>query len=278
MASDFGWAVNGIPFETAFGPLFLTDATLWRPPVEVRRTAITIPGQHGSVSPGLPVYGEPKLPIVLRSIQASQAALEEAVNQAITILTGPNITLSRTSGTRTTSAVAQLESLTPEDFTYRKMARITAVYAIPGVFFREAAALSTDNVFSSDLVNVEIATLSASTAPIPDAVVRITGPCVNPSVTDPWTGTGISWAGTVAAGQYLFLCPRPLSARLSSSSGDWLSGGTSVVGAVSWPATGRLQLWPVVQSATTRKVLLSATGTSKTAATKLCVRAGASYL
>ena len=278
MASDFSWSINGLAFATAFGPLFLTDATLWRPPVSVRRTSVVIPGQHGTISPGLPVYEEPKVTLVLRSRQATQTALEEAVTQAVAILTQPTITLTRVSGAVTATCVAQLESITPDDFTYAKSAKIVAVFAVPGVFLRGAVTTGTDLAFASDLTNQEITHLSGSSGPVTDAVIRITGPATSVSVTDPGTATGVSWAGTLTAGQYLYLSGKPLAARISSSNADWASGGTDVSGQVSYPASGRLQLWPVVQSATTRKVLLSATGAGRSAATKLCVRAGASFL
>jgi hypothetical protein len=278
MASDFSWTVNGVPFETAFGNLFLTDATVWRPPVTVRDVSIVIPGQHGALAPGLPVYEEPTVTLTLRSRQASQAALEEAVNQATAILAAPTLTLSRVSGALATSAVAKLKSISQDDFTYARTARITAQYRVPGVFFRTAVWTSSAIVFASALTNVEMAGLSGSTGPVVDAVVRVGGPCTNPYVTDPTTGTGISYTGTVAAGQYLYLSARPLSGRLSSSDSAWASGGTDVSGLVSFPAAGRLQLWPVVQTATTRKVLISASGSGMTAATTLAVRAQGSYL
>jgi hypothetical protein len=280
MVSDFGWAVNGSPLATAFGDLFLTDATLWRPSVEIRRSPVVIPGVHGTVNPSLPVYGEPTVGLTLRSRQASQAALEEAVNQAVAILTAPSLTLTRTSGTSVTTAVAQLVSLDPGDsFIYGQAARIVAVFAIPGVFFRTTAWTSDDIAAAGDLTNQELSGLSGSTGPIVDPVFRLAGPWTNPYLSDPSTGTGIYYSGTVAAGSFLYLCPKPLSARIATSSSAWSSGGTDVSAAVSYPAAGRLQLWPVVQTATTRKVLISTTGTSRVAGqTKLAVQARGSYL
>lgn len=136
----------------------------------------------------------------------------------------------------------------------------------------------TSYAFTSDLTNVAIHHLAGSTAPITDPIIRITGPCTNPTITDPTTGTGISWTGTVAASTYLYLHPDRLTARTSASDTAWLSGGTNVSSGIDYPAPGPLQLWPMVDSFTSRTIRLSATGTGKTAATRLTVRAARSFL
>lgn len=152
------------------------------------------------------------------------------------------------------------------------------LFAIPGTFFRAAAWTSADLAFAADLTMAELSGLSGSTAPIGDATIRVTGPATSVTVTDPTTGAGITWSGSLAAGQYLFMRPRPLSARISSLSSEWTSGGTDVSTGLDFPAAGRLQLWPVVQSATVRKVLINATGDGRTTATKLAVQAQGAYL
>lgn len=277
MATDYTWTLNGVDLDTATG--HLASATVWRPPISVRRSATVIPGRHGSIDVGLPTFEEPIVPISVRTVQTSQAALEAAVNSLVTLLTQPTLTLGRTSGGVTASARARLVSVdTDHDFLVGVTAAPVAQLAIPGVFFRGTLQTSDDFAFNADLLNQEVATLSGSTAPITDVVIRVTGPCSSVTITDPATATGLSWTGTLAAGQYLFLCPAPLSARISADPAAFTAGGTSVLSGVDWPATGRLQLWPVVQTATTRKVLLSATGTGRSAATKLAVRGRGSYL
>ena len=276
--ADVTWKLNGLDLDEDLGG-YLGAVTVWRPAVSVRGTTIVIPGQHGARRPGLPVYEEPQVTIQLvRDEVETQSDLEEKVNQASALLAQPSLTVTRVSGDLETSAVASLVSIAADGFIPGRAGSATALLAVPGVFFRRPVWTSPDLAFAGDVTSVELAGLSGSTAPIPDAVIRITGPRTNPYVTDPSTGTGIFWQGTVAAGQHLFLCPKPLSARLSANAADWLSGGTDVSGAVSFPAAGRLQMWPVVQTATTRKVLVSATGTGGTAASKLAVRAQGSHL
>jgi hypothetical protein len=277
MTNPVDFQVNGLSLASALG-LTLTSDTTWRAEVKTRQSPITIPGQHGALNVGLPVYESGQVVANAWALAANQAALETAINQFIALCAAPTVTLTRVSGGLTQSAVVRLVSINHPNFVPGSASRIVIALSIPGVFFRSAVATSPDLAYSGNLTNIEIAILSGSTAPIGDAVLRVTGPRTNPYVTDPSTGTGIYWAGTVPASQYLYLCANPVSARLSTSSSAWTSGGTDVSGAVSFPAAGRLQLWPVVQSATVRKVLLSATGTGGTAASKLAVRAQGSYL
>lgn len=278
MSSDHTWKLNGIDLDTALGDGFISDVSIWRPGASTRRSVITLSGIHGAISPGLPIFDEARANIGLRFVEQSQAALEERVNHIRALFGQPSILLGRVSGGVETSAVAKLESISDDDYVVGVTNRMVIQLAIPGAFMREAVATSDDLAFSADLVAAEVASLSGSSAPVTDAVVRVTGPATTVSVTDPSSGTGIYWAGALAAGQYLFLAARPLDARISANAADWTTGGTSELANVSFPAVGRLQLWPVVQSPTVRKVLISATGSGRSAATKLAVRAGRSYL
>lgn len=284
MSADLTWLLNGIDLDQASGRL--AAVSLWRPPLSVRRSPITIPGAHGSLDPGLPVFEEPTVTIGVSSGgHATQAALEAAVNNVVGLLAQPTLTLTRVSGGITTSAPVKLVSADLDDGFLPAAggtpgrAVPVAVLAIPSVFLRETVSTGDELAFNTDLTNQQITHLAGSTGPIVDPIIRIQGPCAAVTVTDPGTGTGLSWAGTLAAGQYLFLCPRPLSARISSTATAWTTGGTSELANVGWPAAGRLQLWPVVAgSITDRRVLVTATGAGRTAATKLTVRAGRSFL
>lgn len=271
------YLINGLDLATALG-LTLTDDTTWRSSVSVRRSPITIPGQHGTLNPSRPVIDESKVSVDAWAIAASQAQLEEAVNQFNALAMQSTLTLTRASGGITTSAIANLVSIAHSDYVEDTAAHLVALFAIPAGLFRETVANGDDIAFSANLVNTELVALSGSSGPIVDAVVRITGPATSVSITDPGTGTGLTWAGTLAAGQYLFLCAKPLSGRISANASDWISGGTDQSPLVSHPAAGRLELCPVVQSGTVRKILLSASGVGRSAATKIAVRAGRCYL
>lgn len=277
MSSLFTWRLNGLDLDSLTTYGLIVEPSVWRPPISTRLQSIEIPGRHGELSPGLPVFEAPLITIsVWRT--GTQAAIEEATNALIAVLTQPTVTVTRESGGLVTTAVAKLASMAFEGFIVGSTSRATAVLRIPGVFFRDAAAVGADNTFSANLTNVAVPHLAGATAPITDAVIRILGPCTNPSITDPTTGTGISWTGSVPADEYLFLRPERISAVRSTLDSTWLSGGSGANGGVDYPAAGPLQLWPMVDSPTVRTVRFSATGTGRTTATRLTIRAARSYL
>lgn len=272
------WMINSLTVDDALGMRLERDTT-WKMAVTSRQTSMETAGEHGSVSVGLPVFESAAVSMIAIVRAASEDDIEDAVDQFKALCAAPGLTLTRTSGGVAASARARLASVTPSDWQPGAWScRITVLFSIPGVFLR--GEVWTSNVIAAnwDLTSVELDGLSGSTAPIGDAVIRVTGPCTNPYISDPTSGTGLQWVGTVAAGQYLFMSARPLNARLSSTSTDWAAGGTDVSAALTYPAAGRLQLWPAVQDATTRKVLISMTGSGRTTATKLTVRGQGAFL
>lgn len=281
MSTEHTWRVNGMDLDDAGSLGWLMEGTMWRPPVGTRRRAVVVPGRHGTLSPTLPEFEEPIVRLTCRTLPTltTHTTIAAAVDALTALVTQPAPTLTRISAGVTASARAELVSITSDDFSISLRAVTTVLFAIPGVFLSETATVGTDLAFSADLVSAEVSHLAGLTGPVGDAVVRITGPATNPAVTNPITGTGISWTGVVPAGQYLFMSAATLTARLSAASGDWLAGGTPVTATVSYPPAGGLQLWPTVSpTPTDRKALLSATATGKSAATKLAVRAGRWFL
>lgn len=274
---DIGWLVNGLDLETALGGS-VQSAGMWRPSISTARTLIKTAGEHGVVAVGLPVYESPTLNIELLVRASSQTDLEARISQIHAVLGAPNLTVTRIYKSGSLSAQAVLTSVGHSDFVFGSLTRVLISLSIPGVFLRDAVWTSADIAAQTDVTATELSGLSGSTAPIGDAVIRVTGPCTNPYVSDPTSGTGLQWMGTVGTGQFLFMSARPLKARLSASSTDWASGGTDVSAALTYPASGRLQLWPAVQSATVRKVLISMTGSGRTSATKLTVRGQGAFL
>jgi len=271
--------INGLTVDAALG-LKLEQDTTWKMNVSARQTLVEIAGQHGNLNLGLPVFDAGTVSMQALAMAASETAIEEAITQFTALCASPTLTLTRISGGVTTTATAKLVSISPTGWVPgASMVRIVALFALPGVFLRGDVWTSADLAAQTDVVAAELSGLSPSSAPIVDTTCRITGPCVNPYVSDPGTGTGLQWIGTVAAGQYLFMCAKPLSARLSSSAADWAAGGTDVSANLSYPGAGLLQLWPAVQAAAIRKVLVSMTASSgRTSATKLAVRGQAAFL
>ena len=284
MPAPVEYSLNGVvlPGERG-GAMFATEVTSWRPEeLPIVRRSMQVPGQHGTLEYGLPVLGEPTLRVVARFAYATMADLEKYTSRWDALLTSPTLTLGRSSGGVQTTAQARLVTISHDSFMRidgKYTARITAALAIPGAFMRETVTTGTDLAFNANLTLTELTHLSGSTGPIPDALVRVTGPVTSVVVTDPTTGTGISWTGALTAGQYLFLDPVKLRARISATSSDWASGGSDATAGLSYPAAGPLQLWPIVTgNLDDVKVRMTATRAGSTAATKICVRAARSQL
>lgn len=286
--NDLAWKINGLALPTGFGQRFVTQTSSWRADtVETIRRAFSVPGVHGTQEYGDPVFGETQVKISARFRYPTQAALEAAVNSWNALVTTPRPVLSRVSGGITTTATARLVSHSQDEYLSgppEYTARTTTVFAIPGVFFREAAEVSADLAFNADLALAEVASLSGSSAPVVDAVARVTGPCSEVYITDPQTGSGLYWKANaplvpVAAGQYLFLDSTTMKARVSANANDWATGGTDVTAGVKLPAAGALQIWPVLGATLdSRTARINATGAGRSAATKLAFRAGRSHL
>lgn len=272
------WLVNGLSATQAFG-LRLTQDTSWKAGAATRRTTMQLPNMHGLLNLGLPVFDETQVTLDAWLWASSEAQIEEACNQFLAVCSAPRLTLTRISGGLTLTAAAALVTIGHDGWTPGAACHVVVVFAIPGAFLRDPApATSNDFVFSGTISNQPIVQLAGSTAPIPDPMIRVTGPCTGVTVSDPQTATAISWTGSLPAGQYLFISPHPLSARVSDNAADWSSGGTSVLAGVDYPGAGRLQLWPVVDSGTARSVKFTAQGSGLTPASRLCIQARRSYL
>ena len=244
--TDCTWLINGFDLDQlSYG---LLAATVWRGKISARRSTAVVPGRHGVVTTGMPpTWDEALVSITHAAQESSQADLEAAVNRLLTVLTQPELVLTRISGGIVASAKAELVSVDPgADFLAGSWAETVAVLAIPDVFFVEAAASSTV-AFATDLVGAEITGLRGSSAPVVDAVVRLTGPHVGPlSLTDTGSGTGLAVADAgLAAGEYLFVDAADLRAWRSASADEWVPAGATLP--VDYPARGPLQLWPAVE-------------------------------
>lgn len=270
MSDLIAWTLNGVDLDTLAE---VQSATLWRPPMETRRSPLAIPGIHGELSPGLPVFKAPTMSIVVDHVATTTVPALGAASDALqSLLAAPRLTLGRRIGGLTVTARAELASAAYTSPWGGTHASNTIVLAIPGVWFSDVAQTSPDVGPGA----VAIAHLAGASAPQPSAVLRITGPVSNPAVVDVSSGTSVTWSGTVPAGQFLFIDLASLTARLGTSSSAWDSGGSVVTSLLGFGAGGRLQLWPAFgSSGTTTSVSFSGSGTSS--ATKLAVRAARNF-
>lgn len=275
MPADITWTLAGIDTRR----WNVQAGSLWRPPVAVRRSVLSIPGRHGSVpTPRPPVFEEPVVSLEMRC-KGVMSSLEAAYNELQALLTSPGLVLGRASGGITTSAPVALVSISPGQFIADVLADMSVQLAVPGVFLRAASVDSTPEIVTTGEV-VTLAALGAGTAPVGDAVLRVRGAATSVSIVDAVSGTGISWTGTLPINEYLFLHPATATARRTAVSSAWTEGGTDMSGGLSFPAPGLLQIWPRMAAAdpAARAARVTVTGTGFDATTTLTVRAQPAYL
>ena len=272
------WRINGVDPEAVTGAL--VKGTVWRPSVSTRRPVVEIPGVHGTVDIGqLPVFAEPTVLWRLYHHGATPADHEQLVGSVLAMVSAPKLALSRVVGAKVTTAAAKLITADWGDG-LNPTAESKIAFAIPGVFFRDGNLTPWWYAWGTGALSAQaVPHLATSTGPITDAVVRFLGPVTNPSITDVASGTSLSWSGSVPAGTYLYLDARTLTARTSTSSTAWTSGGTNVTSTLGYGVGGPLQLWPRLSAnPAVREVVIAAAGTGRTAATQIAIRAEGSYL
>lgn len=254
---------------------------MWRPPVSVRRNVVTVPGRHGSLPTRRPpVFEEPTISAVFQPLVQGQGRLEDAVNELTAVLSEPGVALTRVSGGLETSAEVELVSVSPSSFAPGVFAEVEVLFSVPGVFFRGPVSVSGE-VSVSHGATVSVSHLGVGSGPVGDVVLRFRGPLTSVGVTDEATGTGISWEGSLSEDQFLFLHPGSLTARRSTGSSAWASGGTDVTGGVDYPPSGVLQAWPVMVDSSepgVRDVRLRVEGNGFGSSSSLVVRGAPAYL
>ncbi len=268
--ADASWALNGTDLANLGA---VVRGTVLYPSLSPRRSVLSVPSAHGSIPTGrLPVHEETRVIIRMVLSASSMASLRDSSTELQALLMQPTLTLTRTIAGVVTSAPVELTSAAPGDL-WPSSQEWTLEFAVPGAWFRSASATST-SALASPLTSWTVAHLAGSTAPVGDALVRFTGPVTNPSVACLTSGTGLSWAGTVAAGSYLYLDAGKLTARTSAVNWHWTTGGTLASHLLDYPAAGRLQLWPDA----TRSVKVAVGGESLTSASAVAIQCGGCYL
>jgi hypothetical protein len=174
----------------------------------------------------------------------------------------------------------------PELWVGAARARFTAVIEVPGVYWRDETTTTWQG--SANASNQPVTTLAGSTAPITDALIRVTGPASSITIRDVATqgavGLLTSGSNTVAAGQRLIIdCASMRAALVTTDTWD-LATGTDRTGVISVFGPGSASRWLHLTPAVavgdpfSRAVLISCSGSGTTAASKLEVRARRAYL
>jgi len=161
--------------------------------------------------------------------------------------------------------------------------KMTVPFEIPDVFWRDVTASTFSQTQPVSGTSYVMSNLAGSTAPIVDAKVLWTGPISNPAAQDPYSGSMITWQGTVAAGSQVRVDAATMTAV--SGVGIGLTGaGTDVSGNLVPSGPGSawrlLSFRPEITGgdATARRVRVTVTGSGITSATNVQVSARRAFL
>jgi hypothetical protein len=158
--------------------------------------------------------------------------------------------------------------------------RLSVVLRIPGAYWRDVAPVEWST--STLGAPVRVSTLDGATAPVLDAVLRVTGPATDLRVTDTATGGWVAYPGTLAAGRQLRVHCGRMDAH-EAPGVTWEGTETNATGRIvtGGPGSGFrfLALTPAaVTSAHDRGVWVLVEGTGTTEATLVELRARRAYL
>ncbi|MEU1883437.1 hypothetical protein ABZ470_39540 [Streptosporangium sp. NPDC020072] len=286
------YSLDGVALDHPAGCWRLKPGTRRRPLPGVRSVEVTVPGRAGE----LPIVGldheTTQLPLEFGVTSRAPGGgdggyvqLEENL-EALSALLGVRhrlMTLRYEAGPIVRVADVTITAVSePEVNVGAARARLTAVVRVPGVYWRDE--VTTTWTGSANAADQAVTTLAGSTGPITDALIRITGPAVNPAVVDVATGGTVARSsGLLGSERLLIDCAAMRAAKVTSDTWD-LAAGTDVTGQITATGPGSAFRWLHLTPAVgvgdpfSRVVLLTATATSTTGASKLEVRARRSYI
>lgn len=257
--SDFKvfYSIDGISLNDSSGRWSLEASTSRRSLPAVRVTDASTPRRHGDgFTPGdtfdstrvglsLIVADKDALGVSGGAVQAERnleylTALLLQTDRLIQLVqhTGPSE--SRTALGRVVSAVEPTAS-TPLLDRYK----LQIVVNIPGVFWSDPVGPVVSQGPAATVTGAfALPLLAGGSAPITDAIIRFKGPFNGVvAVSDPASGAGLSWSGTLTATQYAFLNADTLKAHISTSATSW-NTGTDATSGLDYPPPGPLVLTP----------------------------------
>lgn len=286
------YELDGVALDHPAGCWKLKSGTRRRPLPATRSVSVKMPGRSGE----LPLVGldleTTTVPLVFgltgRSPAGADGGFEqlEANLEALAALIGVRhrlMTLTYMAGPIVRVAQVALDSVSePEVDVGSARAKLTAVFKIPGVFWRDPVTATWAG--NANAAEQAVTTLAGSTGPVTDALLRVTGPAVNPAITDVATGDTITRPSGLIAGQRLLIDCGQMKARLVTTDTWDMSAGTDVTGQVQSTGPGSAFRWLQLTASVgvadpfSRIVLITSSATSTTAASMLEIRARRSYL
>ncbi|MGW4639546.1 hypothetical protein ACWEN6_13510 [Sphaerisporangium sp. NPDC004334] len=286
------YSLDGVALDHPAGCWKTKVGTKRRPFPGARSVSVKVVGRAGE----LPVVGLDHETTTLALVIGVTARTPSGVNggfeqlehnlEALAALLGVRhrlMTLTYTAGSIVRVADVTIDAVSEPDVDVGSArARLTAVCKVPGVYWRTPAATTWSGLLAA--ASQPVTTLAGSTAPVTDAVLRWTGPVVNPKLVDVATGGSVTRSGGVTAGQRLLVdCGAMRAAIVTTDTWD-LATGTDVTGTIDAAGSGSgfrwLHLVPdvAVGDPHSRAVLVTSSGTGTSGASALEVRARRSYL
>lgn len=251
------YSIDGISLNDAAGRWFLNRATRRRGVPAVRATNASTPRRHGdafipgdafdtsSMSLGVTVTA-----LDAAGVDGGRAQVEVNLEYITALLLNTN-------------RLVRVEQHTAPGVSRVAYARVTAgadpeLTGFEAIEYKLLFVLSVPAVFWSDPVGpvvsqgpaatvtgaLALPLLAGGSAPITDAIIRFKGP-FNGAVaaSDPASGAGLSWSGTLTTTQYVFLNADTLKAHISTSATSW-AAGTDATSGLDYPPPGPLVLTP----------------------------------
>ncbi|MEU4444902.1 hypothetical protein AB0K14_03185 [Actinosynnema sp. NPDC050801] len=286
------YAVDGVPLDHPAGCWKLLAATQVRPLPGARAASVAVPGRPG------------ELPLVGADVEATTVGLTlgitgvspDGVDQGAAGLDANlaalyglfgvrhrllDVRYSPAPGAAEVAAEATVTAASePQVWIGAARARLAVVLRIPGAYWRDPAPSTWSTTTLGAPVRVNI--LDGSSAPVLDAVLRITGPVTGLRITDTVTGGWVSHPGTLPAGRALRIHCGRMDAHEAASIA-WDGTSANATGRITTGGLGSgfrfLALTPrAVTSAHDRGVQVLVEGTDTTDATLVELRARRAYL
>ncbi|GAA2895583.1 hypothetical protein [Nonomuraea rubra] len=286
------YSLDGVPLDHPAGCWRTKKGTQRRPLPGARAVKVSVPGWHGDI----PVVGldleATTFGLTFKVTSATPSGADGGYEQmernleALSALLGTRHRLMKLryqAGSLVRVADVQITAASePEVNTGAATARLTAVVEVPGALWRDESE-STWAGEPNQLAQ-PVTPLAGATGPIVDAVLRFTGPAVQPSIGDVATGGWVLRPGGLLAGERLLIdCGRMQAAVVTDDTWE-LTAGDDVTGQIDAIGPGSqfrwLHLTPSVAVADpfSRAVLVSTSATSTDASSKVEIRARRSYL
>ncbi|MER6171367.1 hypothetical protein [Streptosporangium sp. NPDC001681] len=286
------YTLDGVSLDHPKGCWKLKKGTQRRPLPGIRSVHVTMPGRAGE----LPLVGldhdATTLGLTFGLTGATPAGADGGHEQlernleALAALVGVQhrlMSLKYQTGSIVRVADVAFDSASDPDVNVgAARARVSVIMRVPGVYWR--GEVESTWAGSANAASQVVTPVAESTGPITDAVLRWTGPAVNPRLVDVATGGSIARPGGLLDGQRLLVdCATMRAAVVSTDTWD-LAAGSDVTGEIDATGPGSafrwLHLTPAVAVGDphSRVVLITSSATSTTGASGLEIRARHSYL